>query len=101
MSDPSWEPEYAPTRGGASVRTRHTAKWVARRYPSTDGFLRGSSQIRVALRCFVSQMGDEKPHRNAKYAYLYATRVHAVGDALTVGNSCDDATCTGSVGQSA
>jgi hypothetical protein len=37
-------------------------------------FLRGSSQIRAALRCFSSRTRSEKPHRNAKYAYLCATR---------------------------
>ncbi len=47
---------------------------VARSYPSADRFFRGSSQIRAALRCFLSRTGDEKPHRNAKYAYLCATR---------------------------
>ena len=40
--------------------TRYAAKWVAPRYPSADRFLRSSSQARAALRCFVSQMGDEK-----------------------------------------
>jgi len=45
---------------------------VARRCPSADGFRPGSSQIRAALRCFLSRTGDEKPHRNAKYAYLCA-----------------------------
>jgi hypothetical protein len=47
---------------------------LARRHPSSDGFLRGSSQIPAALRCFLSQTRDEKPHRNAKYTYVCATR---------------------------
>ena len=54
----------------------------AGRYPSarrrtglaTDGFLCGSSPIRAALRCLSSRTRSEKPHRNAKYAYLCATR---------------------------
>src|SRR5208283_3480628 len=50
---------------------------VAWTYPSPDAFLRGSSQIRAALRCFSSRTRNEKPHRNAKYAYLCATRSEA------------------------
>ena len=46
---------------------------VARRYPSADGFLRGSSQIRAELRCLLTQTSGEKPLRNAKYACLCAT----------------------------
>jgi hypothetical protein len=30
-------------------------------------------QIRAALRCFLLRTRSEKPHRNAKYAYLFAT----------------------------
>ena len=40
-------------------------------------FLRGSSQIRSAFRCLLTRTRDEKPHRNAKYAYLCATRFSA------------------------
>jgi len=47
---------------------------AAWRYPSADGFLRGSSQIRAALRCFSSRTRNEKPHRNPKNAHLCATR---------------------------
>src|SRR5271157_1501629 len=50
-------------------------KIQARRYPSADGFLRGSSQIRAALRCSLPRTRDEKPHRNpASDGYLCATR---------------------------
>jgi len=47
---------------------------VARRCPSADGFLPGSSRVRATLRWFLSRTGDEKPHRNPKYAYLCAPR---------------------------
>jgi len=50
---------------------------VARRYPSADGYLRGSSQIRAALRCFLSRTADEKPHRNPS-ADGYLCTTHAL-----------------------
>ncbi len=56
---------------------------VAWRYPSADGFLRRSSQIRAALRCFSSRTRNEKPHRNPSAdGYLCATRSEGVKKSL-------------------
>jgi hypothetical protein len=51
--------QFAPQRGAA----------VARRY-AHFAFLRGSSQIPTVFRRLLTPTRDEKPHRNAKYAYL-------------------------------
>jgi hypothetical protein len=46
---------------------------VAWRYSLANEFLRGSSPIRAALRCFSSRTRSEDPHRSAECARLCAT----------------------------